>query len=192
VRPAHGAASEEVEVRRYVPGRNNRGLPAAARREHNVVRAAASVSSHGGFPMARRIARPIHVVVAWLLVAGLLVQVFLAGMGVFDSSSAFVTHRDFGYTLTLLPVVLIVTSLVGGFGRMEAIAAAVMFGQFILQSVFVLQRESNPAIAALHPVNGFLVLLISVWLARDAWHQFRSADDREPAAEAAPSESTTG
>ena len=76
--------------------------------------------------MARRIARPIHLVVAWLLVAGLLVQVFLAGMGVFDSSSMFATHRDFGYTLTLLPVILIVTSLVGGFGRWETIAAAVM------------------------------------------------------------------
>ena len=48
--------------------------------------------------MARRIARPIHLAVAWLLVAGLLVQVFLAGMGVFDSSSMFATHRDFGYT----------------------------------------------------------------------------------------------
>ena len=33
--------------------------------------------------MARRIARPIHLVVAWLFVIGLLVQVFLAGMGVF-------------------------------------------------------------------------------------------------------------
>ena len=42
---------------------------------------------------------------------------------------------------------------------METIAAAVMFGQFILQSVLVLQRESSPAIAALHPVNGVLILL---------------------------------
>jgi Family of unknown function (DUF6220) len=123
--------------------------------------------------MARRVARPIHLVVAWLLVIGLLVQVFLAGMGVFDSSTAFTTHRDFGYTLTLLPVLLIVTSLVGGFGRPEAIAAAVMFGQFILQSVLVLQRGSIPAIAALHPVNGFLILLIAVWLARDAWRHWR-------------------
>jgi hypothetical protein len=141
--------------------------------------------------MARRIARPVHVVVAWLLVAGLLVQVFLAGMGVFDSSSVFATHRDFGYTLTLLPVILVVTSLVGGFGRMETIGAAVMFGQFILQSVFVLQRDSNPAIAALHPVNGFLILLIAVWLARDAWSQFRAAEDEQPAAEPAASESPT-
>ena len=112
-------------------------------------------------------------------------------MGVFDSPSDFATHRDFGYTLTLLPVILIVTSLVGGFGRWETIAAAVMFGQFILQSVLVLQRESTPAIAALHPVNGFLVLLIAVWLARDAWRRWQVPDVDEPA-EAAPAESATG
>ena len=53
--------------------------------------------------MARRIARPIHLVASWLLVIGLLVQVFLAGMGVFAGASNFATHRDFGYALTLLP-----------------------------------------------------------------------------------------
>ena len=57
-----------------------------------------------------------------------------------------------------------------------------MFGQFILQSVLVLQRESTPAIAALHPVNGFLVLLIAVWLARDAWAGWRAPVVDEPAA----------
>ena len=141
--------------------------------------------------MAQRIARPIHIVVSWLLVAGLLVQFFLAGMGVFDSSSAFATHRDFGYTLTLLPAVLIVTSLVGRFGRMEPIAAAVMLGQFFLQSILVLQRDSTPAIAALHPVNGVLLLLIAVWLARDAWRRWQvpAADE---VTEPAPAESATG
>ena len=111
-------------------------------------------------------------------------------MGVFDSPSAFITHRDVGYTLTILPVVLIVTSLVGGFGRWETIAAAVMFGQFILQSVLVQQRDSTPAIAALHPVNGFLMLLIAVWLARDAWRSWRAPAVDEPAA--ATAESATG
>jgi Family of unknown function (DUF6220) len=121
--------------------------------------------------MAQRIARPIHLVVAWLLVAGLLVQVFLAGMGVFAGRTNFATHRDFGYTLTLVPVILLVTALVGRFGRWHAIAAAVMLGQFILQSVLVLQRDSIPAIAALHPVNAFLMLLIAVWVAMDAWRR---------------------
>lgn len=128
--------------------------------------------------MAQRIARPIHVVVAWLYVIGLLFQVFLAGMGVFDGASAFVTHRDTGYALTALPVVLAITALVGRFGRWHVIAAVVMFGQFILQSVLVFQRDSVPAIAALHPVNGFLILLIAVWLATDAWRAFQA--DRAP------------
>ena len=131
--------------------------------------------------MARRIARPIHLVASWLLVLGLLVQVFLAGMGVFDGPSSFATHRDFGYTLTALPFLLVITALVGGYGRGPAIAAATMFGQFILQSILVLSRDSMPAIAALHPVNGFLIALLAVWVARDAWRQ-RSA---LPAAEAA-------
>jgi hypothetical protein len=130
--------------------------------------------------MAQRIARPVHLVVAGLLVIGLFIQVFLAGMGVFSSAAEFETHRQFGYTLTLLPVILIVTSLVGGFGRWETIAAAVMFGQFILQSALVFMQDSSPAVAALHPVNGFIVLLIAIWLARDAWRVWNEGADPEP------------
>ena len=83
--------------------------------------------------------------------------------------------------LLLLPVILIVTALVGRFGRWEAIAAAVMFGQFILQSVLVAARDSTPQVAALHPVNGFIVLLIAIWLARDAWRVFNESPVAEPA-----------
>jgi hypothetical protein len=35
--------------------------------------------------------------------------------------------------------------------------------------VFVVPRTSNPAIAALHPVNGFLILLVALVLARESW-----------------------
>jgi len=136
--------------------------------------------------MAQRIARPIHLAVVWLYLIGLLVQVFLAGMGVFSGATAFTTHRDFGYLLTLLPVVLIVTAVVGRFGRWHAIAAAVMVGQFILQSILVFQRDSVPAIAALHPVNGFLILLIAVWLARDAWRIWQTDPEPAPAEPIAP------
>jgi hypothetical protein len=128
--------------------------------------------------MAQRIARPIHIVLAWLYVIALLYQVFLAGMGIFSGPSSFDTHRDTGYALTLVPVILLVTALVGQFGRWQAIAAVVMVGQFILQSVLVVQKNSAPEIAALHPVNGFLILLIAVWLARDAWRTWQK--DGEP------------
>jgi hypothetical protein len=39
------------------------------------------------------IARSIHLVLSVLLVAGLVVQVFLAGLGVFRSAESFATHR---------------------------------------------------------------------------------------------------
>ena len=116
----------------------------------------------------RSIARTIHMVVAWLLVAALVVQVWLAGRGVFDTTG-FVPHRDFGYLLSLLPIVLLVLGLLGGMGRRDALLAAGIFGLFILQSVFVVMRTSTPAVAALHPVNGFLILLLAIVLARDSW-----------------------
>ena len=50
-----------------------------------------------------------------------------------------------------------------------SITVAVIFGLFILQSVLVDMRDSSPAIAALHPVNGFLIVLLAVVLARDSW-----------------------
>jgi hypothetical protein len=117
----------------------------------------------------RSIARNLHVVVAFLLVAALVVQVWLAGRGVFESPTVFITHRDVGYMLSLFPIALLVLGLLGGMGRRAAIMAALIFGLLILQSVFVVMRTSNPAIAALHPVNGFLILLVALVLARESW-----------------------
>lgn len=117
----------------------------------------------------RPIARNVHTVIAWLLVAALVVQVWLAGRGVFESPSVFATHRDVGYTISLFPIVLLVLGFLGGLGRRVAIMAALIFALMILQSAFVVMRASSPAIAALHPVNGFLILLVAIMLARESW-----------------------
>ena len=117
----------------------------------------------------RSIARTLHTVVAWVFVAALVVQVWLAGRGVFESPTMFDAHRNLGYTLSLFTIVLLVLGILGGMGRRPAILAVVIFGLFILQSVFVLMRESTPAVAALHPVNGFLILFLAIVLARDSW-----------------------
>jgi cytochrome b len=117
----------------------------------------------------RPVARTIHAVLAWFLVAALVVQVWLAGRGVFESPGLFATHRDVGYTLIIIPIVLLVLGFLGGMGRRVAIMAAVVFGLMILQSVFVVMRTTTPAIAALHPVNGFLILLVAILLARESW-----------------------
>ena len=117
----------------------------------------------------RSIARTLHTIVAVLFVVGLIAQVWLAGRGVFESPTMFDTHRSLGYTLSLFTIALLVLGLLGGMGRRPAILAVVIFVLFILQSVFVVMRESNPAVAALHPVNGFLILFLAIVLARDSW-----------------------
>jgi hypothetical protein len=117
----------------------------------------------------RSIGRTVHLALAWLLVAGLVVQVFLAGLGVFKGPAGFATHRDWGYLLELLPFLLLIVGLVARLGRRPALLAAGIFGLFILQSVLVALRDTMPEVAALHPVNGFLITFLAIVLARDAW-----------------------
>jgi len=58
--------------------------------------------------------------------------------------------------------------LLGGMGRRVAVLAVAIFLLVIVQTVLVFQRESNPSIAALHPVNGFLILLLAIVIALDS------------------------
>lgn len=129
----------------------------------------------------KSIARSAHLVVAWLLVAGLVTQIFLAGLGVFRGPESFATHRDFGYTLEILPIILLVLGLAAGLGRRAALLAAGIFGLFLLQSIFVGLRADAPEVAAVHPVNGFLITFLSIVLARDAWLARRAATGARPA-----------
>ena len=113
--------------------------------------------------------RRAHLIVSWAFVAGVVVQVFLAGRGVFDNASAFALHANWGYMLEILPIILLVLAAVGRLGRRQVIYAAGLFGMFMLQSIFVAVRGDLPMIAALHPVNGFGILLVGIVMAREAW-----------------------
>jgi hypothetical protein len=125
--------------------------------------------------MVRSAARSAFPFVAGLFAVCAIIQVFLAGLGVFDDASAFATHRDFGYMISLLPIVLVVLALVGGMPRRYAGLSAVLFVLFLLQSVFVQMRDGMPAVAALHPLNGFLILALGILLAWQSW-QARSTN----------------
>jgi hypothetical protein len=121
------------------------------------------------------VARLIFMATTWLFAAGLVVQVFLAGLGVFDDPASFATHRDFGYTLSLLPIVLVIAGFLGGVERRLIGLAGISFVLLILQSILVAFRTDAPAVAALHPVNGFAILLLALVLARSSWELRRAA-----------------
>jgi hypothetical protein len=117
--------------------------------------------------MVRSFARAAQPWVAWLFVACVVVQVFLAGLGVFDNPTQFVTHREFGNLFGWLVFVLLALAIGGRMGRRIIGLSALLIVLFILQSVFVQLRTSQPALAALHPVNGFLIGLVGIVLARE-------------------------
>lgn len=125
--------------------------------------------------MQRGIARAVHLGAALLFVFAVGIQVFLAGLGVFDDPEAFVTHREFGYLVGWLVLVMLVAAIVGRLGRLQIGGAILLVIQFVFQSIFVAMRVDQPAIAALHPLNGFLIGIVAVWLASGAWRAWRSA-----------------
>ena len=126
-------------------------------------------------------------IVATIFIACLVVQVFLAGLGVFDSPSAFLTHTTWGYLIEWLTVVMLLIALFGRLGRRLIGLTALTLVQMVLQSLFVAVRDDFPMVAALHPVNGFLVLFVTIVIARLAWLGRRAAITAATAAASATS-----
>jgi hypothetical protein len=119
--------------------------------------------------MIRSIARLALPVVAGAFVACAIVQVFLAGLGVFDDPGSFVTHREFGYLFGWLTLAILVLALVGRSSRRLTGLSVLLLVLFALQSVFIAIRTDLPGIAALHPLNGFLILGVGIIITREAW-----------------------
>jgi hypothetical protein len=119
---------------------------------------------------AREIARHGYVYGIWLLLVSIIIQFFLAGLGVLDSPSFFYWHVNVnGAVVGLLPLVLV---LVGWFGRVPARTlwlTAAVFGLVVLQSVLLFPYRSAAtgwvrAIAGLHVVNALFIFWVGMRL----------------------------
>lgn len=140
--------------------------------------------------MARSIARQGLVIVGAVFILGLVTQIVLAGLGVFSDPRSFITHRDFGYLLGTFTLVLLVFALVARAPRRVTGLCALLLLLFAMQSVFIALRDSAPEIAALHPLNGFLILLVTVTVTRMAWAMRGDAVPASPtSSRVAPAES---
>jgi Family of unknown function (DUF6220) len=86
----------------------------------------------------------------------------------------FALHRDFGYMIGLLLLVVIIAAIVGRLGRRQIAYAIALMVLFTLQSIFVGMRASAPEIAALLPLNGFLIIAVAFVSGREAWTAWRA------------------
>ena len=110
-----------------------------------------------------RAARLGYRILAGLFVAGAVVQFFLAGLGVFGTGEAFGVHATVGTILAYASAVLLVLAgilvLSGREARRSAGLAALLVVLMVVQYALVeLFSGAVPSLAALHPVNGLLVL----------------------------------
>lgn len=143
--------------------------------------------------MMRSFARRALPFAAGAFVACAIIQVFLAGLGVFDDPKSFITHREFGYTFGWLTLLVLVLALIGRPSRRITGLCVLLLVLFAMQSVFVALRTDLPAIAALHPLNGFLILGVGVVITRESWAvRHAPIPERVPAAPAASAVSDPG
>jgi len=90
---------------------------------------------------------------AWAILAGLLLQVYLAGTALFGATT-FEGHRSLGMALVLPVLLLPVLALAGRMGwRLIGLSALLLF-LTIVQIVLPGLRDDISFVAALHPVNG--------------------------------------
>jgi len=123
-----------------------------------------------------------------LFVIGVVVQVLLAGWGIVGlGGQGMETHVQFGYWLSLAPIIPLVLAWPARAGRQTVVMCAVLlvvtFVQTLLPSAAP-GRADLPWVAALHPITAFVVLGLGIAVARRAIALARSRPASVPAGDA--------
>lgn len=119
----------------------------------------------------RRYSRIAFTALAWLLVVCVLVQVFLAGLIVFESGDYIEDHQTFVHVFEFVPWIMLLVVFIGGLGRTLAIHSFVLGLLIGLRYAFA--EADNGNIGALHAVNALLIFWLAIATALRATRQMR-------------------
>src|SRR5262245_4026410 len=116
--------------------------------------------------MFTRAMRWTYVVSAWIILAAVIVQFFLAGLGVFGGPGGFEAHATLGYSLPLVMLIGLLLAFAARLPWRTIGLTALLPVLALLQSVFILIWHAGlPAVAALHVVNGLAIFSLAGLLA---------------------------
>ncbi len=131
-----------------------------------------------------RFSRVAYLIAAGLFLAGVTLQVFLAGMVVVAGQIDWANHRDLGHTLALPLIVMIITAYLGRIPRSMKWLTWALFAVYVLQAdVVIFMRSSAPAVSALHPVLALIDFGLALTLLLRAWSLVRQRHEGERRAE---------
>ena len=123
-----------------------------------------------------RAARWAYVILAWAFLLGLVAQVFVAGLGLFAGSGNWETHVNLGWTIHLLPLLVLLAAAMSRAGRRHwqwALALAVVV--FVIP-ILALFRFDVPVLAAFHPVGALIAAWLAIVVARQSLDVVRRED----------------
>jgi mercuric ion transport protein len=111
-------------------------------------------------PVRVRWARAACQVLAWLFLAGIGVQVFLAGLGIFVAAPWWLQHRSFVHGLEALPLLMLILAFAGQLSGILRWGTVAAFGLIGVQYATI--ELDQPVFAALHPVNAIVLSLLAL------------------------------
>ncbi|HEX5158000.1 MAG TPA: DUF6220 domain-containing protein [Ktedonobacterales bacterium] len=106
-----------------------------------------------------------HVVIARILLGGVMLQIFFAGLGVFGVSS-FLPHMILGTLVILGSLALPLVAWRGRLGATLLRRSWLVVGLMFLQGLLIDAGRIIPLVAAFHPVNAMLLVLLVASMAR--------------------------
>lgn len=133
---------------------------------------AGGVDAAGRKPRRRAFYAKAHLRVSQAVFAGIILQVFFAGLGLF-TSAGFLAHALFAPALGATTLTLPLLARLGGVQRQVVMRSWGLVGLMLVQGLLIdLGRWVWMPISSLHPVNALALILVAYTLAR------RSAADR--------------
>jgi len=128
----------------------------------------------------RRIFAYVLLGFAWLFLAAVVAQVYLAGLMLFGRDGGKELHVGVGYMLGTAVVLFVALPGLARAGRRTVILGIVLALITFFQPNLTFARDDSPFIAALHPVNALLIFTLAVVMVRRATHLV-SESSRRPA-----------
>jgi Family of unknown function (DUF6220) len=106
-----------------------------------------------------------HTLIARILLGGVALQIFFAGLGVFGVSS-FLPHMILGPLVILGSLALPLVAWRAHLGAALHRRSWLVFGLMIFQGLLIDAGRLIPLVAAFHPVNAMLLVLLVASMAR--------------------------
>jgi nicotinamide riboside transporter PnuC len=113
-------------------------------------------------------ARYLYAALAWAFVAGVILQVFFIGLGLFVGRENLALHVNFGWLLHQGPIPVLVVAALARAGRTQIMQTAALAVLVFFVPILAAVRTDLPFVAAFHPVGAVLAFWLATVVARGA------------------------